>query len=233
MPGAEVGAVDRVQAPVGLAAAAAEAVTRGRHRRAAFEAERAVVVDGEAALEDDGRVADAAGAVAGLVATRTQASAPTRTPQSGVKASFSVTGTLSRRLPAPSCSCRTPPSTSSQPGAESAAGVDTLGRYGTADGLVVGRRGWRATPPARGDRRAGSPRSAPRRRAAWSRVHRHRSAPPVEANDLNRCRDGASSPPGRLRSSTRWPARTRRAGSRRSRRRDTASPSANACALAL
>ena len=149
VPGAEVGAVDRVQHPVGLAAADAQAVARARQRRPAFEAERALVVDGEAALEDDRRVA-----AAGRRARRIRrAAAPRRrrrrdTPQSGVKASLSVTGTLSRRTPASACSCVKPDSTSSQPGADRAAGVDTLGRYGTTEGeFVLGRhRGLVARP---------------------------------------------------------------------------------------
>ena len=51
-----------------------------------------------------------------------------RMPQSGEKASLKVVGTLSRRLPAAPWSCCRPASISSQPGAESAAGVETLGR---------------------------------------------------------------------------------------------------------
>ena len=66
VPGAEVDAVDRVDAPVGLAAAGADAAARGRHRRAGFEPERVRVVDREASLDDDGGVAEAARAAAGV-----------------------------------------------------------------------------------------------------------------------------------------------------------------------
>ncbi len=81
-------------------------------------------------------------------------------PQSGVKASFTVTGTLSRRESSSRRCCR-PPSSSIQPGSDSAAGVDTLGRYGTADGsssaavasVVMRRRDASATTRLRMRRR--------------------------------------------------------------------------------
>jgi len=45
-----------------------------------------------------------------------------------------VAGTLSREAGDPSCSCSTPASISIQPGVDRVAGVETLGRYGTAAG---------------------------------------------------------------------------------------------------
>ena len=65
---------------------------------------------------------------------RAQASVETRTPQSGVNPSLSVTGRLSRFEPSTKRAGSPPASTSSQPGAESCAGVATLGRYGVACG---------------------------------------------------------------------------------------------------
>ena len=68
MPRAEVGAVDGVHDPVRLAAADAQAMPGRRQRHAAFETEGAVVVDREAALDDDRRIAAARRVLARFVA---------------------------------------------------------------------------------------------------------------------------------------------------------------------
>ena len=60
VPGAEVAAVDGIDGVVGLAAAEADAVLAGGRGDARFQAEGVVVVDPEAALEDDAGVAKAA-----------------------------------------------------------------------------------------------------------------------------------------------------------------------------
>jgi hypothetical protein len=130
---AEVGAPDRVDRVVGLAAAEAEAALRGGHDDACLEAERLVVVDAEAALDDDAGVAEAA-LFASSARCRTQTSLPRRMPQFSSKASLKVVGMLSRRAPPPASMCCQPASISSHPGADSAAGVETLGRYGVVDG---------------------------------------------------------------------------------------------------
>ena len=250
VPGAEVGAVDRVQRPVGLAAADAQAVTRARQRRPAFEAERALVVDGEAALEDDRRVAVAGGARAGFVA-------PLH-PGVGADADAPVgrEGELERDRDALAAD----------------AGAGVLVQVTRLDLEPAGRRQGRRRRHARAVRNGGrgivrrlggdgrgrrrqhdracairvatrraavapaSPRDRARcRSSAPNREdHRHRSAPSVEANDLNRCRDGASSRRGRARSSPR-PAARARSGRKSAIQTKRVAPlgSANTCALAL